>query len=255
MTSATIMTRNSDGSHLTEVQTADFSSQQIQAPPNLDCPLSLHIQFVLKPPTALPSAFPQSASPERMFIPYFTNAIQPPELHEKIVQEMSKDVTKSDKAGFVYILKDHLSPGYSKIGHTATTVGKRVADQGYKCGFDPGIENDPYQRDTVLRLKLERLVHTEFAACRMKEVLCRRGKGCNVKTHVEWFQIDGQTAVEAVERWRKWLELGVYVKGKLDQTWVDKIELLVYVEGQSWEDTWIEWMSLVLNTEKGTRQN
>lgn len=255
MTSVTIMTRMSDGRHLTEVQTADFSSKQIQALPNLDCPQSLHIQLVVKPPTALSSASPRSTSPERIFLPYSTKAIQPRELHERLVQEMYKNVTKSDKAGRVYILTDYLSPGYSKVGRTGTTVRKRVADQGYKCGFDPHIEDDPYQRETVFQLKLEKLVHTELAAYRMKEDLCRRGKGCNAKTHVEWFQIDGRTIVEVVERWRNWLELGVYVEGKLDQTWVDKIGLLVFVEGQSWEDTWNEWMSLVLNTKKETRQN
>lgn len=132
-----------------------------------------------------------------------------------------------------------------KVGRTATTVRKRVADQGYKCGFDPDIEDDPYQRETAFQLKLEKFVHTELAAYRRKEILCRRGKGCDVKTHVEWFQIDSLAVSKAVERWRKWLEMGVYVAGKLDQKWVDKVELLVYVEGQSWGDTWNEWMSLV----------
>lgn len=194
-----------------------------------------------------PCAPLRSTSPERIFLPYSNKPLGPRELHENLVKEVFKDVAKSDKAGHVYAITDSLSPGYIKVGRTVTTTRKRVADQGYKCGFDPAIPVDPYERETVFQLKLEKLVHTELAEYRRKENLCRRGKkkGCNVKTHVEWFEIGVLVAFEVIERWRKWLELGVYVERKLDRTWVDKMELLVYVEGQSWADTWNDWMSQV----------
>lgn len=46
----------------------------------------------------------------------------------------------------IYVFTDFLSPGYSKVGHTGTTIRKRVVDQGYKCDFDPDIDLDLYQR-------------------------------------------------------------------------------------------------------------
>ncbi len=106
-------------------------------------------------------------------------------------------------------------------------------------------EFDPDQRKTLFQRKLEKLVHTELEAYRRKEDLCKRGKGCNVKTHTEWFEIDVRAVLEVVERWRKWIETGVYVDGKLDRAWTDKIERLVYVEGQNWSNTWNEWVLLV----------
>lgn len=206
---------------------------------------SLNRRLFIQADTSPASYALRSTSPERIFLPYSNKPLGPRELHENLVKEVLKDVAKSDKAGNVYVLTDSLSPGYCKVGRTVTTIRKRVADQGYKCGFDPTIPVDPYERETVFQLKLEKLVHTELAEYRRKEDLCRRGKGCNVKTHVEWVEIGVLVAFEVIERWRKWLELGVYVERKLDRTWVDKMELLVYVEGQRWADTWNDWMSQV----------
>ena len=73
-------------------------------------------------------------------------------------------------------------------------------------------------------------------------------RGCG-KTHTQWFGIDVPTVFEVVESWGKWLALDVYTERGLDAPWLDKLHLLVYVEGKSWKDTWNDWVSIVI-TEK-----
>ena len=73
-------------------------------------------------------------------------------------------------------------------------------------------------------------------------------RGCG-KTHTEWFGIEMPTVFEVVERWRKWLVLDVHMERGLDAPWLDKLHLLVYVEGTSWKDTWNDWVPIVI-TEK-----
>ena len=40
--------------------------------------------------------------------------------------------------------------------------------------------------------------------------------------------------------------MDVYVGGKLDGTWADKITRLEYVEGKSWKEMWDDWVAMVI---------
>ena len=149
--------------------------------------------------------------PERLFVPYSRQILNPRALHDRLVHELSKDLNASASAGSVYAYTDDSLPGYVEVGCISNSIEDRIIAQR-RCKFETTTELDLLQRETPCHQKLERLVYTELAAYRWIMLSC---KGCG-KTHTEWFGIDVTTDFEVEERWGKWLALNVYVERRLD---------------------------------------
>jgi hypothetical protein len=109
---------------------------------------------------------------------------------------------KEDKnTGWVYIFEsfDH-APGHVKIGITNDEPGKRQ-ERLEKCRI-PLVEVEDSDRDAFdYHWLVESLLWAELHNCRKKFT-------CNVcsKNHQEWYEIDTETALKHVAKWRNWIK-------------------------------------------------
>jgi hypothetical protein len=122
-----------------------------------------------------------------------------------------KPVTKE---GYVYILKAPKyfkerypgEPPLVKIG-ISVDVKQRISELKRQCGlFDLERVNDSEDLRHRWYYKVDELVHTELMS--FKQVLkcgkCKSKKGED-SDHQEWFAVSEKVALQAVQRWRKFI--------------------------------------------------
>jgi hypothetical protein len=140
------------------------------------------------------------------------------DIHKRMTQPLG---TKSMTTGFNYILSSSSSaPGYLKIGYTARPIDLRRNELEHICGIELKEVRDEHQRRVMHSYIVEQLSHIELSNYRRTyECSC-----CTV--HKEWFEIDESRALEAVERWRRWVGDALDSQGKLKPYWAEKVRLL-----------------------------
>jgi hypothetical protein len=119
----------------------------------------------------------------------------------KICEDLNvRDPKRDLETGMVYMYSRISSPGYVKIGWTARSVDKRLA-QWSECGYTP-IElfratGVPYAQ------RVETLTHYELIKEWRREQPCKgclKNKGKRVR-HQEWFEVSQERAIQILSTW------------------------------------------------------
>ena len=114
--------------------------------------------------------------------------------------------------GYLYVYWNQATFGVRKIGYTSIDVSGRLKSWESKCKH---VAEEQYRSSSIVRnaKRLERLVHAELKAYRVKEYGCH---GCS-RNHEEWFEgVDFDIIRESIDFWTEWIMEGQYenVNGK-----------------------------------------
>ena len=114
--------------------------------------------------------------------------------------------------GYLYVYWNQTTFGVRKIGYTSIDVSERLKKWESQCKH---VAEEQYRSSSIVRnvKRLERLVHAELKAYRVKEHGCH---GCS-GNHDEWFDgVDFGIIRESIDFWTEWIMEGQYenVNGK-----------------------------------------
>ncbi|PGG99735.1 hypothetical protein AJ79_08424 [Helicocarpus griseus UAMH5409] len=128
-------------------------------------------------------------------------------LEEELISPFGEK--ENNDEGLIYIYWQPPNFGHLKIGKTVD-VKKRLCGWEKQCGkqvelyFPPKEHNvQPVQHIS----RVETLVHAELNDRRRTE----KCSGCG-KTHIEWFEVQRDVAVEIVQKWMEWMRQGPYIR-------------------------------------------
>lgn len=120
-------------------------------------------------------------------------------LHKKLLEPL----TGFDGEGVLYVLRDPARPERGiKIGYTTcSNYEDRIKQHARNCGFLP---KELYITQRLeYRKRMEALVHLDLQEfCRHWDCKTKAHKGT---THEEWFQVDGDMAVQTVKKWEAFM--------------------------------------------------
>jgi hypothetical protein len=149
-------------------------------------------------------------SPIQNFEPYS------PKRHAcKSVSQMLREVLTAplkkreiEKSGIIYIFWYQGNFGHLKIGHTKD-LDQRLRRWEKDCGKPldvhfPLAEDDKQPVQHIYRV--EKLIHAELKEHRLQEKCSK----CNA-THIEWFRVSKDAAVNIVRKWTRWMRKQPYI--------------------------------------------
>ncbi|KFY53669.1 hypothetical protein V496_07420 [Pseudogymnoascus sp. VKM F-4515 (FW-2607)] len=149
----------------------------------------------------------------------------------------------------IYGFREAAGSPYLKIGSTndfARRRGELFRECGIKC------EEIAFQLEARHGAKVERLVQRHLAAERRAEdVSALEGeKRCSHLTHIEWFEVENERAMEVVKGWARFMELEPIGEDVYGEAWGLKLEwrrrlgdVGEDVQGFSEEgDKWLRWL-------------
>jgi hypothetical protein len=166
----------------------------------------------------------------------------PQEVHEEVRRRLSKDVSKLNNSGFVYVVRHPEHPHLLKIGSSLNT-GKRRKQIHYECGI---AVQEVFVSDEV-----DRCLRAEFLAQSDVWHLCRPHDCVRCgKHHTEWHEIGEDLAIDVVKRWVNFMQQRPYTSaGKLKSIWkhlLNRRRLSNPENGSfSHETRWQHWKSVL----------
>jgi hypothetical protein len=134
-----------------------------------------------------------------------TTPICPRRTDIKLEEKLSDHLTRKDKKGVVYVIRDVARPQLGiKIGITAgPDYQNRINQHGRDCFFKPDVIHVSPEVQCCKRL--ETLIHIDLEE-RCRKWTCkdhaRRAKDVE---HEEWFDISEELAKETVEKWTQFI--------------------------------------------------
>jgi hypothetical protein len=173
------------------------------------------------------------------------------------------------KEGYIYILKSPKyfeeffpnEPPLLKIGMTKD-VSKRMESLKATCGLsDLARVPDCQDRPVEFYWKVEELVHCELQNFRrvFKCRTCKNRKGTETE-HQEWFAVDEEVALRAVQRWRRFIEMEPYDEnGILKSNWSSMLKPRnmehpdaeeQWHDSQSRDKRWTKWLDEVVKRDE-----
>ncbi|KAI9752085.1 MAG: Adaptor for signal transduction [Chaenotheca gracillima] len=167
-----------------------------------------HFRPLNRPVTRAPKPSSLRDEPEPAYKPYRVK-LRTRGATDRDLCRIAQDTLKKSELepGFVYIYKRADLPGLVKIGLTnRDNVQTRLDEMSRTCQQTIFEIVDVHQRRVRHARRVERLVHAELALWQMTLALC---EACG-RRHKEWFEIEEAVALSVVERWRAWVEMGVY---------------------------------------------
>ena len=124
----------------------------------------------------------------------------------KTVADHAKNqlTTQEREDGFVYVYWVPGNFGLVKIGWTRKEVDYRLNEWRKDCGHVPiRIFPQEYEAKKIPHAKrVENMIHTELYKWRRREEMCK-GRRCG--SHIEWFEVSNEVAVEVAEKWTEWM--------------------------------------------------
>lgn len=151
----------------------------------------------------------------------FREMKKPPD--ENVASKMRDRISDKDVAvGHIYLFTQKTLPGMVKLGYT----GKKVADRlrfWSKCGHGmPDLIRS--FADVAYPKRVETLIHFELLSSWRRERHCEEHKS----SHIEWFEIDRETAGIVAERWVSWVKLAQPYDqvGDLTERWKSIVDVL-----------------------------
>jgi hypothetical protein len=129
-------------------------------------------------------------------------------IHDKLREELQKQLTPTDTKGVMYILFDPCckEAGY-KIGWTTRAYAKRIQEHDRDCSYTPEVIHVSGHEIEYCG-RLERLVHIDLKNyCQPR--YCEMHKDTNgvsiTRKHEEWFHVTEEMAIETVKRWEHFM--------------------------------------------------
>ena len=124
-----------------------------------------------------------------------------------VMEQAATPLTKSEvEDGYLYVYWNQATFGVRKIGCTVKDVSGRLSEWETKCKH---VAEEQYRSPSIVRnvMRVERLVHAELKAYKVKEHGCH---GCS-GNHVEWFDgVDFDIIRESIDFWTEWIMEGHY---------------------------------------------
>ncbi|KAL4982742.1 T5orf172 domain-containing protein [Aspergillus falconensis] len=149
------------------------------------------------------------ASPIQKFEPYIVDRHAGKSVSQMLREVLSAPLSKREigKSGLIYIFWYQGNFGHLKIGLTKD-LDQRLRDWE-KCGKPldvhfPLVDDDKRPVQHVYRV--EKLIHAELKDHRLKEECLP----CNM-THIEWFRVSKDAAVNIARKWIRWMREQPYV--------------------------------------------
>jgi hypothetical protein len=129
-------------------------------------------------------------------------------IHDKLREELQKQLTPSDTKGVMYILFDPCckDAGY-KIGWTTRAYAKRIQEHDRDCSYTPEVIHVSGHEIEYCG-RLERLVHIDLKNyCQPRYCdMHRDSNGVSItRKHEEWFYVTEEMAIETVKRWEDFM--------------------------------------------------
>lgn len=148
------------------------------------------------------SPYPQFIDYKKARKQHTTNA----KIIERLV-EGSSPQTAETKTGWIYVLESPTTAkGHVKIGKTVGSCSTREKAWG-NCNFPVKPVEDINMKAFDHCSIVESLILLELYNNRKKfECQICKGKKGTPRTHTEWFEIDQETALKHVHKWRKWID-------------------------------------------------
>ena len=122
------------------------------------------------------------------------------------------------RKGYIYAYYRKEYNEYVKIGYTTKDVDEYLEGEQKKCRFE--IETVPLRHKSKLVIhprKVERMIHVELIHFRYKFMKCKCGK---TVSHGEYFKIDFERAVEAINRWTGYDLAQFYTGSVVGKGWI-----------------------------------
>ena len=137
-------------------------------------------------------------------------------LEEQLLQKMIKPLNPRERKGYLFISVPDDAPELCRISYTSGPIHERLQQTSRYCQHRLTLVEDPGQRRVSNLSRLGGLIYTELSEYSRVE---KMSKGCGMKhKHLEWFEISTETALEVVERGRRWSDLQPYnADGLLEQ--------------------------------------
>lgn len=146
-------------------------------------------------------------------------------IHE-LLKRMIAPLSRREREGYLFVSVPDDAPTLCRISYTSGPIHKRLQHAQRQCRRRLVLIEDPGQRRVSNPSRLQRLIHIELSEYSRVEERC---KGC-VRKHSDWFELSTGTALEVIERGRRWSDLQPYdADGLLKQN----------VSPAAWLDQWL----------------
>ncbi|KAI9745847.1 MAG: hypothetical protein M1818_000528 [Claussenomyces sp. TS43310] len=152
--------------------------------------------------------------------PHVANPLHSDSVSQKFL-ELLED--RDFEPGSLYMFDRDSSPGHVKIGWTASSVSRRLADWS-KCGYSPNLLFSVHRVPHAQRA--ETLVHHELIKEWRRERMCK-AVWCR-KSHQEWFEISRERAAQVVGDWADFMNRAEPYdsNGSLKTRWREAIKMM-----------------------------
>ena len=142
----------------------------------------------------------------------------------KLLECLKGGEERDFETGSLYIYHRDSSPGYVKIGWTASSVGARLERWEEKCGYKPKILFSIHEIPNAHRV--ENLTHYELIKYWRRERMCKK-EDCQI-SHQEWFEISKEQAMLVLMNWAIFFSTAkpYSIKGELKDEWKKAIAKL-----------------------------
>ena len=139
------------------------------------------------------------------------------------------------ETGFVYAYYREPHMDYIKIGKTKENVEDYLRKMERDCKVKPETFVLIHKSEPIKHpLKVESLVHEELISTKHSLHFCQ----CLRDVHREWFKVDKETAVKAIERWSGWMASGEHYTGAKTEYQPDKTSKSTSESTPKWTTTW-----------------
>lgn len=171
--------------------------------------------------TSTGSADPDATLKAFRRIHFFTPERYSEILALKKVMAKARRLTQSSSLASIYLLHDPKVPNIVRIDSTTFSPDIRLEQWRSRCSPTLSLVPDTLSREVFYHRRLEELILTDLKSRRIQGTRCQY---CNYY-HRQEFEISKQLALDTVELWRRWIELGPYDKiGKLKGHWKTQIQ-------------------------------
>ena len=137
----------------------------------------------------------------------------------RLLKRMIAPLSRKEKEGYLFVSVPDDAPTLCHISYTSGPINKRPQQVHWRCRRRLILIKDPGQRRVSNPSRLETLIRIELSEYSRVEGRCKGS-----------FELSPGTALQAIERWRRWSDLQPYdADGLLKQN----------ISSEAWLDRWL----------------